>query len=143
MLNFSCKKGCMKLCYLGNVVVLLVQLCHYKTANLLYLNLSLQPSNAPGPSVPEGLIDVTREYLLEKDNSSSTVMGTFNSNSGEQLITSGSFNSLECEVENRLSWITKIELEPMMEVSLVLSLLQLHNGQNHYFLSLRSQALKI
>ena len=26
MLNFSCKKGYMKLCYLGNVVVLLVQL---------------------------------------------------------------------------------------------------------------------
>ena len=41
MLNFSCKKGYMKLFYLGNVVVLLVQLCHYKTANLLNLNLLL------------------------------------------------------------------------------------------------------
>ena len=39
----------MKLCYLENVVVLLVQLCHYKTVNLLNLNLLLQPSNAPGP----------------------------------------------------------------------------------------------
>ena len=60
-------------------------------------------------------------------------MGTFNSNSGEQLNTCWSFNSLECEVENRLSWITKIKLEPMMEVSLVLSVRQLHNGQNHLF----------
>ena len=39
----------MKLCYLGNVVVLLVQLGYYKTANLLNLNLFLQPSNALGP----------------------------------------------------------------------------------------------
>ena len=78
-------------------------------------------------------VDATREYLLEKDTSFSTVMGTFNSNSGEQLNTRGSFNSLECEVENRLSWITKIELEPMMEVSLVLSVRQLHDGQNHLF----------
>ena len=61
-------------------------------------------------------------------------MGTFNSNSGEQLNTRGSFNSLECVVENRLSWITKIELEPiMMEVFLVLSLRHLHDGQNHLF----------
>ena len=60
-------------------------------------------------------------------------MGTFNSNSGEQLNTCWSFNSLECEVENRLSWITKIKLEPMMEVSLVLSVRQLPNGQNHLF----------
>ena len=60
-------------------------------------------------------------------------MGTFNSNSGEQLNTCRSFNSLECELENRLSWITKIELEPMMEVSLVLSVRQLHDGQNHLF----------
>ena len=60
-------------------------------------------------------------------------MGTFNSNSGEKLNTRGSFNSLECEVENQLSWITKIELEPMMEVSLVLSVRQLHDGQNHLF----------
>ena len=69
--------------------------------------------------------------MLEKDTSSSTVMGTFNSNSGEQLNTCWSFISLECEVENRLSWITKIEPEPMMEVSLVLSVRQLHDGQNH------------
>ena len=60
-------------------------------------------------------------------------MRTFNSNSGEQLNTCKSFNSLECEVENRLSWITKIELEPMMEVSLVLSVRQSHDGQNHLF----------
>ena len=71
--------------------------------------------------------------MLEKDTSSSTVMGTFNSNSGEQLNTCWSFISLECEVENRLSWITKIEPEPMMEVSLVLSVRQLHDGQNHLF----------
>ena len=36
-------------------------------------------------------------------------------------------------MENRLSWITKLELEPMMEVSLVLSVRQLHDGQNHLF----------
>ena len=41
MLNFSCKKAYMKLCYSGNVVVLSVQLCHYMTANLLNLNLLL------------------------------------------------------------------------------------------------------
>ena len=60
-------------------------------------------------------------------------MGTFNSNSGEQLNTCWSFNSLECEVESQLSWITKIELERVMEVSLVLSVRQLHDGQNHLF----------
>ena len=60
-------------------------------------------------------------------------MGTFNSNSGEHLNTRRSFNSLECEVENRLSWITKIELKPTMEVSLVPSVKQLHDGQNHLF----------
>ena len=60
-------------------------------------------------------------------------MGTFNSNSGKQLNTCWSFNSLECELENGLSWITKIELEPMMEVSLVPSVRQLHDGQNHLF----------
>ena len=46
-------------------------------------------------------------------------MGTFNSNSGEQLNACWSFIRNEYEVENRLSWITKIEPEPMMEVSLV------------------------
>ena len=69
-------------------------------------------------------------------------MGTFNSNSGEQLNTRGVFNSLECEVENRLSWITKIELEPMLEVSLVLSLRQLHDGQNHLFSDSKNSGFK-
>ena len=36
-------------------------------------------------------------------------------------------------MENRLNWITKIEPEPMMEVSLVLSVRLLHDGQNHLF----------
>ena len=58
-------------------------------------------------------------------------MGTFQSKSGEQLNTCWSFISSEYEVENRLSWITKIEPELMMEVSLVLSVRQLHDGQNH------------
>ena len=58
-------------------------------------------------------------------------MGTFNCNSGEQLNACWSFISLECEVENRLSWITKIEPEQVMEVSLVLSVRQLQDGQNH------------
>ena len=58
-------------------------------------------------------------------------MGIFNSNLGEQLNTCWSVISLECEVENQLSWITKIEPEPMMEASLVLSIRQLHDGQNH------------
>ena len=70
--------------------------------------------------------------MLEKDISFSTVMGIFNSESGEQL-NSWSFLSLECEMENRLSWITKIDPELMMEVSLVLSFRQLHGGQNHLF----------
>ena len=82
-------------------------------------------------SVPELLIDAIREYMVEKDTSSSTVMGIFNSRSGEQLNTCWSFISLECEVENRLSWIIKIEPELMMEVSLVLSVRELHDRQNH------------
>ena len=69
-------------------------------------------------------------------------MGTFNSNSGEQLNTCWSFNSLECELENRLSWITKIELEPMMEISLVLSVRLLHDGQNHLFSDSKISGLK-
>ena len=69
--------------------------------------------------------------MEEKDTSSFKVMGTFNSKSGEQLNTCKSFISLDCEVENRLSWITKIEPKLMMEVSLVLSVRQLHDGQNH------------
>ena len=60
-------------------------------------------------------------------------MGTFNSNSGQQLNTCYSFINLECEVENRLSWITKTEPKPKMEVSLVLSVRELHNEQNHLF----------
>ena len=70
---------------------------------------------------------------MEKNTSSSKVMGTFNSNSGEQLNTCWYFISLECEVGNQLSWITKIEPQPMMEVSLVLSVRQLHDGENHLF----------
>ena len=49
MFNFFCEKGCVKLGCLGNVVVLLVQLRHCKTANFLNLNLLLYPSNALGP----------------------------------------------------------------------------------------------
>ena len=60
-------------------------------------------------------------------------MGTFKSNLGEQLNTRCSYISLECEVENWLGRITKIEPELMMEVSLVLSSRQLHDGQNHLF----------
>ena len=60
-------------------------------------------------------------------------MGAFKSNLGKQLNTCCSYISLECEVENRLSWITKIEPELMMEVSLVLSSRQLHDGKNHLF----------
>ena len=48
MLKLSYKKECMKLCYFRNVVVVLVQLCHYKTVNLLNLNHLLQSSNALG-----------------------------------------------------------------------------------------------
>ena len=58
-------------------------------------------------------------------------MGTFKSKSGEQLNTCLSFICLECEVENRLSWITKIEPELMTEVSLVLFVRQLRDGQKH------------
>ena len=68
---------------------------------------------------------------MEKDTSSSTVMGNFKCNSGEQLNTCWSFISPEYEVENLLSWITKINPELMMEVSLVLSVRQWHDRQNH------------
>ena len=36
-------------------------------------------------------------------------------------------------MKNRLNWITKIEPELMMELSLVLSVRQLHDGLNHLF----------
>ena len=36
-------------------------------------------------------------------------------------------------MENWLSWITKIEPKLMMKVSVVLSVRQLHDGQNHLF----------
>ena len=58
-------------------------------------------------------------------------MGTFKSNSGEQLNTCWSFISPEYEAENVLSCITKIEPELMMDVFLVLSVRELHDGQNH------------
>ena len=73
--------------------------------------------------------DAITEYLVEKDTSSSTVMRTFKS--GKQSNTCWSFISPECEVENRLIWITKIEPELMREVSLVLSIRQLHCGKNY------------
>ena len=57
-----------------------------------------QSPECPWSSVPEWLIDAIREYLVEKDTSSSTVMGTFKSNSGEQLNTCWSFISPEYEV---------------------------------------------
>ena len=56
-----------------------------------------------------------------------------NSDSAEQLNSCWSFFCLECEMKNRLNWITKIEPELMMELSLVLSVRQLHNGLNHLF----------
>ena len=73
---------------------------------------------------------------------SSTVMGTCKSKSGEQLNTCWSFISLECEVENQLSWITKIEPELMMEVSRY-SLLDNYMMDKTTYLILRSQPLKI
>ena len=73
---------------------------------------------------------------------SSTVMGTCKSKSGEQLNTCWSFISLECEVENQLSWITKIEPELMIEVSLVLFVRQLHDGQNHLLSNSRISGFK-
>ena len=114
-----------------------------KCCGTVSTTLSLQDSQSPElksftiaqeclwSSVPEWLIDAIREYLVEKDTSSSTVMGTFKFNSGEQLNTCWSFISPEYEVENLLSWITKTEPEVMIEVSLVLSVGQLHDGQNH------------
>ena len=69
-------------------------------------------------------------------------MGTSNSDSGKQLNTCWSFLSLEYEMENQLSWMTKTDPELMMEVSLIPFVRQLHDGQNHLF-SVRYQALKI
>ena len=69
--------------------------------------------------------------MLEKDTSSSAVMGTFNCNAGEQWNTSWSFISLQCEVWNQPSWMAKTEPKPMMEVSLVLSVRLLHDWWNH------------
>ena len=66
---------------------------------------------------------------MEKDTSSSTVMKPLSLIQGNN--TCWSFISPEFEAENLLSWITKIEAALMMEVSLVLSVRQLHYGQNH------------
>ena len=73
---------------------------------------------------------------MEKDTSSSTVMGTFKSNSGEQLNTCWSFISPEYEVENLLSWITKIESELTLLDNYMMD-------KTTYYLNLRSQAFKI
>ena len=45
-------------------------------------------------------------------------------------------------MENRLCWVTKIEPELMMEVSLVLSLRQLHDEQNHLFSDCKVSGVK-
>ena len=124
-------EGCMKLSYQGNVVVLLAQLCHLEDSQPPEFKSFLTNQYCPSSTVPEWLNDVIREYLLEKYTSSFTVMGTFNSDSWKQLNSCWYFLSLECEMENWLSWITKIEPKLMMELSLVLSVRQLHNGQNH------------
>ena len=79
------------------------------------------------------IMDVIRQCLLEKDTSTSTVIGTFNSDSGVQLNSIWSFLSLECEIEKQRSWITKIDPELMMEVSLLLCVRQSQDGQNHLF----------
>ena len=71
--------------------------------------------------------------MLEKDTSSSKVIRTFNSDSREQLNSCWSFLSFEYETEKQLSWITKIDPKLMMVVSLVLSVRQLQDGQNHLF----------
>ena len=69
-------------------------------------------------------------------------MRTFNSNSVEQLDTCWSFISFEYEVENRLGWVTKIEPEPMMKVSLMLSVKQLHDRQTHLFSDFKISGFK-
>ena len=78
--------------------------------------------------------------MLDKDTS--TIIRTFNCNSGEQLNACWSFISLECEVENRLSWITKIEPEQVTKVSGVLSVRQLQDGQNHLFSDFKISGFK-
>ena len=45
-------------------------------------------------------------------------------------------------MENQLSWITKIEPELMIEVSLVLFVRQLHDGQNHLLSNSRISGFK-
>ena len=45
-------------------------------------------------------------------------------------------------MENRLSWSTNIELELMMEVSLVLSVGQLFDGKNHLLSDSKIQGFK-
>ena len=119
----------MKLCYLGNVVLLLIQLCHYKAANFLNLNLLLQPSNPLGLVY---LINWCHKKVFARERY--FIFHSYGNQSEEQLNTCWYFISLvQCEVENRLTWVTKIEPKPMMEVSLVLFVRQLHNRQNHLF----------
>ena len=45
-------------------------------------------------------------------------------------------------MENRLRWSTNIELELMMEVSLVLSVGQLFDGKNHLLFDSKIQGFK-
>ena len=51
----------------------------------------------------------------------------------KQLNSCWSYLSHECEIENRLNWITKTEPKIMIEVSLVLSVRELLDEQNHLF----------
>lgn len=129
MVNFSCKIGCMKLLFLQNVVVLLLCLTTalpLQDSQSREFKSSTTPELPPWSSVPKWSIDAIRDYFLEKDTSSSTVIRTFNFNWEEQLNT-----CIQCDMKNRLSLITKTEPEPMMEVSLLLSVRQLYDEQKH------------
>ena len=132
MLKFSCRKGCMKLSNLGNIVVLLIQFCHCKTANFLNLNTLLQHNNALGVVYLNDSLMPQESIYWRKILHLPQLWENFNSNSREQIL-AWSFISLEFDVEKQLSCVTKIEPEPMMKVSLVLSVRQLHNGRNHLF----------
>ena len=95
--------------------------------------------------MPEWLIVATKEHLFVKETSSSIVMGTVRSLFDSLWVQLHKFSFLTSRspwLENRQSWIIKIGVEFIIQVSLVLSQRGLHDGQNHLFCDVKMSGFK-
>ena len=86
--------------------------------------------------MPECLIVTIKEYLFVKETSPSIVMRTARSLFNSLWVQLNKFSFLPSWppwLENQQSWIIKIGVEFIVQVSLVLSWRRLHEGQNYLF----------